>query len=149
LLAVIVERGWNGDDENVEAIPERLDFIDPAFGVTRAKSHPPFVFGIRGVSCLVHRVAYVDLHWWRIGGPGGSSLVKLKKPLAIATCVCAQHFRLESDICRTCRLPDPKALLCGRCHGEIPPFGRHGAATKAGITRQEAHVKLGCAVQGY
>lgn len=38
---------------------------------------------------------------------------------------------------------------CGRCLGEPATFGKRGPARKHGITRQEAHVKLGCVVKGY
>jgi hypothetical protein len=50
---------------------------------------------------------------------------------------------------RTCTIPEPDALLCGRCHGEPATFGKHGKATKAGVKRADAHVKLGCLVNGY
>jgi hypothetical protein len=137
------------DDEGAEPIRGRPDFSDRRFGITEAKKYPPYVFGIRGVSCLVHKVLCVELHWWRCGGSRGEFLVKLKRPVMIAQTNCQQHFRLDPDIARTCRVPNPDALLCGRCHGEGATFGKRGPSKKEGLTRQEAHVKLGCVVQGY
>lgn len=137
------------DDENAEVIESRPDINgQPDFGVTTAKKHPPFVFAIRGVSCLVHKIARVEMHWYRVGRHG-HALVKLKRPAMFAITNCSQHFMLQGDRSRTCQLPSPDALLCGRCHGEVATFGKHGPATKAGIKRQVAHVKLGCAVKGY
>jgi len=137
------------DDENAAVIKERLDFKIHGFGVMRAKRHPPYVFGIRGVSCLIHKIRYVEMHWWRIGGPCGAWLIKLKKPVLIATTNCAQSFRLDGDIARTCQLPNPDALPCGRCNSEGATFGKSGPSKKEGLTRQQAHVKLGCVVKGY
>lgn len=136
------------DDENAKPICGRPDFQDHAYGITKAKKYPPYVFGIRGVSCLVHKILRVELHWWRVAGHG-EMLVKLKRPVMIAQANCAQSFRLEPRISRTCQLPKPDALLCGRCHGEGATFGKRGPAKKSGLTRQEAHVKLGCVVNGY
>jgi hypothetical protein len=112
------------------------------------RKYPPYVFSTRGVSCLVHKIAWVELHWWRVAG-GGEKLVKLKRPVMIAQTVCSMSFRLQGDRSRTCLLPNPDALLCGRCHGDVATFGKDGPATKAGTKRSEAHVKLGCVVQGY
>lgn len=136
------------DDENAEVIADRPDFHNWGFGITEAKSFPPFVFSTRGTSCLIHGIQGVELHWYRIGDRGGT-LVKQKRPMMIARTHCSQFFRLEGNHTRTCKLPDPKALICGRCNGETATFGRHGWATKAGIKRSEAHVKLGCVVKGY
>ena len=135
------------DDENAEVIHGRPDF-GSRFGVTLAKKYPPYVFSIRGASCLVHNVSHVSLHWWRVSH-GGRSLVKLKRPVMIATTMCGMSFRLEATKTRTCHVPSDEALLCGRCNGLAHTFGWNGEATKAGIKRTEAHVKLGCAVKGY
>lgn len=136
------------DDETAKPIMGRPDHADHNFGVMRAKRHPPYVFSIRGASCLVHKVAYVDLHWWRVSN-GGHSLVKLKRPVLIAHTTCSMVFRLEGRTARTCLVPAPESLLCGRCHGDLATFGKDGAATAAGLTRHVAHLKLGCAVPGY
>lgn len=137
------------DDENAPVLG-RVDIYPHAydFGVTVAKRHPPYVFGIRGVSCLVHRVRRVELHWYRIADHG-RALVKMKRPVMIASTVCQQSFRLDGDISRTCQLPKPDALLCGRCQRKQATFPKRGNARIENISRQEAHVKLGCIVNGY
>lgn len=146
-MAVIADRRPL-DDETVAPIVGRPDFSDPTFGVTYATKHPPYVFSIRGVSCLVHDVASVSLHWWRIAS-GGHRLVKLRRPVMIANTKCAQFFRLEPEIARTCTIPSPLALRCGRCAGRRATFPMRGPARVEGITRHVAHVKLGCVVKGY
>jgi hypothetical protein len=145
-MAVVVDHPV--DDEYAEVLHDRRDFYDRGFGVMTATKHPPFVFSTRGASGLIHKVSRVTMHWWRIGR-GGHALVKLKRPVMIAETNCTMSFRLEGEKARTCWIPNPDALLCGRCHGDVATFGKHGAATKAGIRRTEAHVKLGCVVTGY
>jgi hypothetical protein len=145
-MAVVTDRPM--DDENVAPIDGRPDHQDHSFGVTLAKTFPPYVYGIRGVSCVVHKILRVELHWWRVSD-SGCRLVRMKRPVMIAITPCAQSFWLRVEVCRTCRVPNPDALLCGRCHGEISTFPKRGPARKTGETRQEAHIKLGCVVAGY
>ena len=116
------------------------------FGVTRAKKHPPYVFSIGGNACLIHKIAYVELHWWEAKY---DHMVKRHRPKMIANTICGMFKFLDADRSRTCLIPSPDAVLCGRCHGEMPTFGKNGAGTKAGMKRTEAHVKLGCVVKGY
>ena len=149
-MAVVVDHAV--DDESAEVIHGRPDFNrSHRFGVTEAKKYPPFVFSVRGASCLVHKVVSVEMHWYRVGtiNHGGDCLVKMKRPVMFAQTACSVSFRLEGSRTRTCHIPNPDALLCGRCHGDVATFGKNGAGTKAGIKRQEAHVKLGCVVMGY
>ena len=133
-------------DQNV--IYGRPDFANHGFGVTLAKKFPPYVFSIGANACLVHKVKRVEIRWWQVAGHG-EKLVKLTKPRMIAILACGEFRFLASDRTRTCMVPNPDAILCGRCHGELAPFGKHGTARKAGITVQQAHVKLGCVVKGY
>lgn len=148
-MAVVIGHNERfSDDENAEVIHGRPDFADRDFGVTEAKTFPPYIFSVRGLSCLVHKVLYVRLHWYRCGGQG-EYLVRMKKPVMIATTVCQASWRLEPTSSRTCHIPSPDALLCGRCHGEPATFGYRGKSRQRGLTRQEAHVKLGCVVKGY
>lgn len=146
-MAVVLVRNERGrDDEHADIVSGRPDFAEPSFGVTVAKKHPPYVFSIRGASCLVHKILRVEMQWYRISSRG---LVKMKRPVLIAQTCCAQSFWLDPDISRTCVMPNPDALLCGRCHGEGATFPKNGRAYKSGLTRTEAHVKLGCVVNGY
>lgn len=145
-MAVIMKHF--SDDEHAAVIEGRPDLHDGTFGVTTATRHPPYVFSIRGSSCLVHKVVRVELHWWRIARQG-HALVKMTRPHMIAQTICRQHVQLKRDHARTCRIPRADAVLCGRCHGEPASFGANGAATKAGLTKPIAHVRLGCVVEGY
>lgn len=120
------------------------------YGVTQAKSFPPYVFSIGRGAALVHKIARVDLHWYAASSSdGGQRLLKRRHPRMLAQTVCGATRFLGGARSRTCRIPEPDALLCGRCHGEPATFGKDGAATKAGIRRREAGVKLGCVVAGY
>lgn len=133
-------------DETV-ALIDRHSVNERTFGVTQARTHPEFVFGIRGVSCLVHKVRHVTIHWYAFAGM--NHLGRLKRPCMIAETMCAQSFRLNPEIARTCEIPSPDALLCGRCLGQGPTFPKRGRAYKSQLTRQEAHIKLGCVENGY
>jgi hypothetical protein len=114
------------------------------FGVTQAKRFPPYVYGTRGNACLIHKVLRVELHWWRCRDT--NSLVRCNPPWMFAYTVCGQRFRIDdSKWGATCAIPKPDAVLCGRCHGEGPVFGKH---SKQLITKREAKQKLGCIANG-
>ena len=130
-----------------EIIDGRPDFHEHGFGRTVAKSYPPYVFSVRN-GALVHRVLRVELDWWIIGN-GGHTLHRLVSPLSVAITPCGQHYHLTGVRCRTCRIPASDAILCEACQGTGRNFGRHGKTTEAGISRQVAKVRLGCAVVGY
>ncbi len=144
-MSIVKLRGFE-DDEHAPVIM-RNSVNERTFGITLAKKHPPYVFAIRGCSCLVHKIARVELHWYRIASAG--RLVRQRRPMAVAHTPCGFFIHLEADRARSCLLPSPDAISCGRCNGDVAPFGKHGFATKAGMKRQEAHVKLGCVVNGY
>jgi len=116
------------------------------WGKTRAKKHPPYVFSVVSSAALVHKIAWIDLWWWELID-GGNRMARVNKPKATAHSVCGYTFFLEAAKTRTCIVPNPDALMCGRCHGELPPLGRNGHARH--IPRAELHVKLGCVVNGY
>lgn len=150
-MGVVLRRGDRSrDDENAPLIDGRPDLpcYGDRHGVTRAKKWPPYVFSVRRPSALVHRVAYVDMHWYRVAR-GGNALARLKRPVLIASTPCGMSFRLQGENSRTCVVPASDALLCGRCHGRAATFSRKPGAEPPPMTREEAHVKLGCAVLGY
>lgn len=138
---------WKGleIDENVAAIP-RTQFVDTP--PTISKRHPAYVYSTGHNSCLMHKVAFVELHWELIVARG-DKVARLKRPAAIAKTVCGVSKFLTADKARTCTEPKADAVLCGRCHGELPTFSKNGAGTKAGMSRQAAAVKLACEVAGY
>lgn len=146
---MLAER-FDCDDENVEPIRGRPDLHGhPHFGYTEAKTFPPYVFGIRSGSALVHKVRGVDLKWYRVGGPTGSLLVRLKRPIMFARTKCGYSFRLNPEVSRTCQTPRQDALHCMRCQGFGPVFPKGKPAISCGLTRAEAKVRLGCVVNGY
>lgn len=152
-----VEKGNEGMSADPNIIYGRPDFESwrrgEKFGVTRAKKHPPYVFSISGNAALVHKIAYVELHWWRASTlfESGDCLRKNNPPNMVATTVCGASRFLTPARTRTCLIPRPDAIRCTKCFGlpEQSAFGKNGWCTKAGVTRQEAHVKLGCVVEGY
>lgn len=125
-------------------IEGRPDFGNKNFGKTRLKRHPKYVYGTTGFAALVHKIHFVQLRWWEVGGKG-EYLIRLDKPHATATTVCGQNFYLRDKMANVCAMPKSDAVLCGRCHGEGPVFGRNGKGT---VTRREAHGRLGCVAEG-
>lgn len=138
----------HGVDNAVTPV-RRSSVNELTFGVTRAKKFPPYVFSINGNALLVHRVAYVQISWWRISNTNYDMLVKVLRPKMTAHTRCQQVKFLDSDRARTCVVPQPAALLCGACHGDAATFGRNGRGTKEGIAKQWAKAQLGCVVNGY
>lgn len=127
-------------------IQGRPDFTDRNFGVTRAKRHAKYVYSnLNGL--LLHKIAHVQLRWY---DAGGDHLIRRETPHASITTICGQTFfggktRRGGKVRATmCELPKPDAVLCGRCHGEGPVFGKDSTP---GVTKQEAKTRLGCVVQ--
>lgn len=126
----------------------RPDLSDHAFGRTRAKTCPAYVFSVNWNAGLVHKVSYVDLHWYRVDDTG-HNLIRLKSPIMIATTICGQSWRLEGDSCRTCVLPDANAILCGRCQRQVASFSKKHNGPYKDLPRPEAHVRLACVIKAY
>ena len=134
-------------DESVAPI-ERSSVNDRTFGVTTTRRHPAYVYSINKNGCLMHKIRDVEIQWYALIGRGGQ-MARLKQPAMIAHTVCGNARFLVPERTRTCHIPEPDAVLCGRCHGEPATFGKDGKGTKAGLKRSEAHVALGCVVAGY
>jgi hypothetical protein len=133
--------------EGAEII-DRDSVNERTFGVAESKRHPAYVYSINRNACLMHKVSDVTIHWYALID-GGSKMGRLKQPAMIAHTVCGMSKSLTPERTRTCHIPLPDSVLCGRCHGEPATFGKHGKGTKAGLKRSEANVKLGCVVNGY
>lgn len=105
----------------------------------RAKSSLPYVHSIGANSCLIHKVAYVDIHWY---SGHYSYMQRLDKPFVLVHTVCQFSVSLTGRMAgKVCELPDPNAILCGRCHGELPTFSPQ---RKIKIKKQWAKDHLGC-----
>ena len=131
-------------DESAEVV-DRSSINERVFGVTKAKRHPRYVFSVNRNACLMHKIADVTIQHYALIA-GGRKLGRLKQPAMIATTMCGYSFALTPDRSRTCAVPLPDAVLCGRCHGQLPTFRRTVASKAAKI---DARVKLGCEVAGY
>lgn len=133
------------DSELTDIVIEgRPDFEDHNFGVTRAKRHPKYVYGT-AFGSLLHKVAYIQMRWW---SPDYGRLVRRKAPRLLISTICGQTFfvgAMKNGKPRStmCELPKPDAVLCGRCHGEGPTFGKN---SNAGVTKREAKARLGCVI---
>jgi len=123
-------------------IDGRPDFGNWEFGVTHAKHALPYVHSTWRNACLVHKVADVRMRWY---DAKGSWLQRRDTPSVIAETVCGQFVFLGTDNRRLrgkmCKIPDPNAVLCGRCHGELPTFS---AKRKWRIKKRWAKDHLGC-----
>lgn len=113
--------------------------IGPQFGVTKAKKFPKYVYAAGGNGLLMHKIANVDLHWWDV--ENSNRLVRRYRPCMIAHTICGQIMRLAPGRSHSCQIPDPKAVLCNRCHGKTANFPKNG---KHEIPKREAHDRLAC-----
>lgn len=130
-------------DESADLI-DRDKVNERSFGVTTAKRHPNYVFSINKNACLMHKIAEVEIHHYAT--LNHHKLGRLKQPAMIAHTVCGATRILTAKHSRTCTVPLPDAVLCGRCHGQPATFRRSVASTDA---KRAARVKLGCEVAGY
>lgn len=134
--------------DDAAPIIDRDAVNDRTFGVSTTTRHPAYVYSINRNSCLMHKIVEVEIQWYALIA-GGHKMGRLRQPAMIARTVCGCSRPLTPDRSRTCAIPLPNSVLCGRCHGEPATFGKHGKGTKAGLKRAEAHVTLGCVVAGY
>lgn len=134
-------------DESADVI-DRHTVNERTFGVTRARRHPAYVYSINKNGTLMHRVFEVEIQHYAFIGSGGK-LGRLKQPAMMARTVCGYTFSLTPDRARTCRVPLPDSVLCGRCHGEPATWAKGTKVTKAGVNKAEANVRLGCVEAGY
>lgn len=122
----------------------RPDFANHRFGITKAKRTPKYVYSLSHQAMLIHKVAYAENYWYV---PMGDHLLRLDTPKIIARTVCNQSFfiHLPRDHRKFrasfCEVPNPEAVLCGGCHGEVATFGKHGNPP---CTKELAKVRLGC-----
>jgi hypothetical protein len=132
----------------------RPDMEDRNFGCTQAKRHPRYVYSTDANGCLVHLVRAVNFRWYDIGGTCGEYLVRRNSPTVNITTKCGQLFhvvkhygkkRRDGAGAMMCELPNPDAVLCGRCQGDAASFRKTKDAYKE---RQSAKLKLGCMVEG-
>jgi hypothetical protein len=72
-----------------------------------------------------------------------SYMQRLDKPFVYARAVCGLNIYLNNGkkSGKMCSLPNPNAVLCGVCHGELPTFSKN---RKDAIKRQWAKDHLGC-----
>lgn len=133
-------------DERSEVV-DREAVNERRFGITTTRRHPAYVYSINKNAALMHKVREVEIHWYAVVSM--DKLGRLKQPAMIAHTVCGCLRPLTPDRSRTCAVPLPGSVLCGRCHGEPATFGKHGRAKAEGLTRAKANVNLGCVVAGY
>lgn len=107
-----------------------------------------YVFSNRGL--LIHKIASAKARWWDITGYRGRLLVRLKRPHISITTNCGRNIHATSWRApgkwkaTLCVLPKPDAVMCGKCNGELPTFGKH---SKIDITKPEARRRLGCVIE--
>lgn len=130
------DREFWGDEKIIHGRP---DFGDSKFGHTRAKKVPKYAYSPRR-GCLVHKVLRIEMRWWDVGGDG-EYLIRRDSPRMTIFTSCGQMMFLSKGRSTTCAIPEPNAVLCGRCHGEGPIFGKN---SKHKVTKREASARLGC-----
>ena len=126
-----------------------------AWAQTTVKRHPKYVYGTR-MGKLLHEIAQVTLCWWQLGGHG-EYFFRVQSPRVWFETKCGYHF-FGSDPQNTfissrksratvCEIPKPDAVLCGRCRGEGPVFGKHAKVGRGGVTYKQARERIGCVIQ--
>jgi hypothetical protein len=125
-------------------IEGRPDLADHSFGITKVAKFPKYVYSTAGNAMLVHKVASVDAYWYE---EDYGRLLRLETPKLIARTACNMscfiHLPRNNRKFKAvmCEIPKPDAVLCGACHGEPRPFGKHG---KPPCTKEMAKIRLGC-----
>jgi hypothetical protein len=103
-----------------------------------AKKFPPYVYSTNRNAALVHRVLRVSLRWWDYQM---HCMVRRQSPVMIAECACGAFFRISTTKAKTCVIPKPDAVRCGRCEGKGPSFPRRRIPE---VPQSLAKVRLGC-----
>ena len=131
--------------EQIACLPEKLPRDESKIGYTeRAKKFPKYAYGANGNSSLVHKVKAVWLRWYELAD-GGWSMQRRINPGLLAETVCGYSILLTPNHGRTCEIPKPDAVLCGRCHGQGANFPR---GKEHAVPMSLAKVRLGCIAQG-
>lgn len=123
-------------------IKGRPDFHIKNYGITKAKKFPPYVYSTNANGALIHQVRSVDLRWYDVAN-GGHDLKWRHNPRMSINTKCGQRFFASKGNANVCELPNPDAVMCGRCEGKQANF-RKG---KYSEERKAANKKLGCLVK--
>ena len=121
-------------------IDGRPDFADPSFGKTYAKNFLPYVHSTSRHACLIHKVAFVEIRWYE----GYNQFMRhrdIPNVIANTVCGCSRFLTNGNKSAKMCKIPDPNAVLCGRCFGELPTFSKRRTVR---IKKQWAKDHLGC-----
>lgn len=126
----------------------RPDFRNHSFGKTEIEKHPKYIYSSSMNGMLIHKVSYVEAHWYEVAD-GGEKLLRLESPKLIGVSVCGQHFfihlprakRNQKFRAAMCEIPKPDAVMCGRCHGEVATFGKRGNPP---CSKEMARIRKGC-----
>jgi len=132
------KRGMNKE----RIIKGRPDLTNHAFGITKAKKFPPYVYSTNTSASLIHRVRYVELRWYEVFTR--DSLKWLNNPNIMVITKCSQQYYLKSRKGKgfqMCEIPDANAVMCGSCSENKPTFKKGVESSKA---RKIAHTRLGC-----
>jgi hypothetical protein len=131
--------GWEGFREGID-YPGRPDFAEHGWGERPAKKFLPYVHSTTGNATLIHKVDRVKIRWYQ---GRNSYMRRLEQPTVIAETVCgvSRFITNGRKSSKMCKIPDPAAVLCGRCHGELPTFSKR---RKYRIKKRWAKDHLGC-----
>jgi hypothetical protein len=127
-----------------QLVKGRPDFRTQDFGITTLKKFPPYAYCLGKGGALIHKLVRVQCRWYDVSNCG-NDLVRRDEPHLTGFTSCGMMISLDGARGTYCALPDPNAVLCGRCHGTGPIWGKHGSKK---ISRKDAHKLLGCIAQG-
>jgi hypothetical protein len=136
------DQGWAGFREGID-YPGRPDLgtnkiVD--WGIVKAKRFLPYVHSTAGNALLIHKVASVEIRWYQ----GYWNYMKRREqPSLHALTVCGMWKALsrKKGAAKMCEIPDPRSVLCGKCHGELATFSRKRTVR---VKKRWAKDHLGC-----
>ena len=108
---------------------------DPSY--IYAKKFLPYVHSTGHNAMLIHKVASVRMFWG-----DDSKLTMIAETVCGMSKILAHHYNKPGEVkAKMCEIPDPSAVLCGRCHGELPTFSKRRTIR---IKKRWAKDHLGC-----
>lgn len=100
-----------------------------------AKKFLPYVHSVGPNAMLIHKVAAVKMCF------EGTKTTIIAETICGMSKIVAHRYSGGRMKAKMCEIPDPNAILCGSCHGELPTFSKR---RKVRIKKRWAKDHLGC-----
>lgn len=101
-----------------------------------AKRFLPYVHSTGPNAMLIHKVAAVKLCF-----EASKTTIIAETNCGMSKILAHRYLSSRHTPAKMCEIPDPNAVLCGVCHGELPTFSKR---RKEQIKKRWAKDHLGC-----